>query len=106
MLCRHKKNQKKIITSAWEQWHQGSTLFLFNYVFTSLIVQIMQGVLGEVDFWIFNFLQFAIDGQNNSKTKVENVFFFIFMSSCAEMSFSKKRTRFCRDFPKKSCFWL
>jgi hypothetical protein len=37
-------------------------------------------------FWIFNFLQFAIDGKNNSKTKVEKVFFFIFMSSDAEMS--------------------
>jgi hypothetical protein len=48
--------------------------------------------LGEVDFrifWIFNFLQFAIDGKNNSKTKVEKVFFFIFMSSYAEMSFLK-----------------
>jgi hypothetical protein len=47
--------------------------------------------LGEVDFWIFfwifNFLQFAIDGKNNSKTKVEKVFFFIFMSSYAKMSF-------------------
>jgi hypothetical protein len=45
--------------------------------------------VGEVDFWIFfifNFLQFAIDGKNNSKTKVEKVFFFIFMSSYAEMS--------------------
>jgi hypothetical protein len=29
-------------------------------------------------FCIFNFLQFAIDGTNNSKTKVEKVFFFIF----------------------------
>jgi hypothetical protein len=33
--------------------------------------------VGEVDFWIFwifNFLQFAIDEKNNSKTKVEKVF--------------------------------
>jgi hypothetical protein len=48
--------------------------------------------LGEVDFWIFwifNFLQFAIDGENNPKTKVAKVFFFIFMSSYAEMSFLK-----------------
>jgi hypothetical protein len=36
-----------------------------------------------------NILQFAIDGKNNSKTKVEKVFFFIFMSSYAEMSFYK-----------------
>jgi hypothetical protein len=46
--------------------------------------------VGEVNFWIFwifNFLQFAIDGKNNSKTNVEKVFFFIFMSSYAEMSF-------------------
>jgi hypothetical protein len=46
--------------------------------------------VGEVDFWIFwifNFLQFAIDGKNNSKTKVVKLFFFIFMSSYAEMSF-------------------
>jgi hypothetical protein len=50
--------------------------------------------LGEVDFWIFwifNFLQFAIDWQNNSKTKVEKVVFFIFMSSYAEMSFKNKK---------------
>jgi hypothetical protein len=45
--------------------------------------------LGEVHFWIFNFLQFAIDGKNNSKTKVEKVFFFILMSSYAEMRFLK-----------------
>jgi hypothetical protein len=48
--------------------------------------------VGEVDFWIvwiFNFLQFAIDWISNSKTKVEEVFFFIFMSSYAEMSFLK-----------------
>jgi hypothetical protein len=46
--------------------------------------------VGEVDFWIFwifNFLQFAIDGKNNSKTKVEKV--FIFMSSYAEICFKK-----------------
>jgi hypothetical protein len=40
-------------------------------------------------FLIYNFLQFAIDGKNNSKTKVEKVFFFIFMSSYAEISFLK-----------------
>jgi hypothetical protein len=48
--------------------------------------------VGEVDFWIFwilNFLQFAMDGENNSKTKVEKGIFFIFMSSYAEMSFFK-----------------
>jgi hypothetical protein len=38
-------------------------------------------------FLIFNFLQFAIDGKNNSKTKVEKVFFSIFMSFYVEMSF-------------------
>jgi hypothetical protein len=50
--------------------------------------------VGEVDFWIFwilNFLQFAIDVENNSKTKVEKVFFFIFIS---------------RDFPKNRVFGL
>jgi hypothetical protein len=49
--------------------------------------------VGKVDFWtfwIFNFLQFAIDGKNNSKTKVFYFsLFFIFMSSYAEMSFLK-----------------
>jgi hypothetical protein len=40
-------------------------------------------------FLIYNFLQFAIDGKNNSKTKVDKVVFFIFMSSYAEMSFLK-----------------
>jgi hypothetical protein len=50
--------------------------------------------LGEVDFFIFfifNFLHFAIDGKPNSKTKVEKVFFFIFMSSYAEMSVIKQK---------------
>jgi hypothetical protein len=50
--------------------------------------------LGEVDFWIFfwifKFLQFAIDGENHSKTKVEKVFFFIFMSSYAGMIWGSK----------------
>jgi hypothetical protein len=48
--------------------------------------------VGEVDlwiFWIFNFLQLAIDRKNNSKTKVAKVFFF--MSSYAEMSFLKEK---------------
>jgi hypothetical protein len=49
--------------------------------------------VGEVDFWIFNFLQFAIDGKNNCKTKVEKVFFFCFMSSYAEISFFKSLNR-------------
>jgi hypothetical protein len=39
----------------------------------------------------YNFLQFAVDGKNNSKTKVEKVFFFIFMSFYAEMSFLKQK---------------
>jgi hypothetical protein len=42
-------------------------------------------------FLSYNFLQLAIDGKNNSKTKVEKVFFFIFMSSYAEMSFKKQK---------------
>jgi hypothetical protein len=42
-------------------------------------------------FLSYNFLQFAIDGKNNSKTKVEKVFLFIFMSSYAEMSFLKQK---------------
>jgi hypothetical protein len=42
-------------------------------------------------FLIFNILQFAIDGKNNSKTKEEKVFFFIFMSSYAEMRFLKQK---------------
>jgi hypothetical protein len=40
-----------------------------------------------LDFLFFNFIQFAIDWKNNSKTKVEKVFSFIFMSSYAEMIF-------------------
>jgi hypothetical protein len=47
--------------------------------------------IGEVNFLIFNFLKFAIDWKNNSKTKVEKVFFLIFMSSYAEMSFLKEK---------------
>jgi hypothetical protein len=39
----------------------------------------------------YNFLQFAVDGKNNSKTKVEKVFFFLFMSSYAKMSFFKQK---------------
>jgi hypothetical protein len=43
--------------------------------------------IGGSRFFIFNIQQLAIDGKNNSKTKVEKVFFFIFMSSYAEMGF-------------------
>jgi hypothetical protein len=45
------------------------------------------------NFCIFNYLQLNLDLQKNSKTKVEKPFFFIFMSSYAEMSFwcPKKR---------------
>jgi hypothetical protein len=39
----------------------------------------------------YNFLQFAVGGKNNSKTKVEKAFFFIFMSSYAEMRFLKQK---------------
>jgi hypothetical protein len=51
--------------------------------------------LGDVEFWIFwifNFLQLAIYGKNNSKTKVEKVVFFIVMSSYAEMSFLNQKS--------------
>jgi hypothetical protein len=47
------------------------------------------GVVDFWIFWIFNCLQFAIDGKNNSKTQVEKMFFFIFMSSYEELSFLK-----------------
>jgi hypothetical protein len=50
--------------------------------------------VGEVDFWIFwifNILQLAIYGKNNSKTKVEKVFSFIFMSSYTEMNLLKPK---------------
>jgi hypothetical protein len=52
-------------------------------------------ILGEVDFWIFLDFQFTTvcnswEKQSyNSKTKVQKGFFFIFMSSYAEMSFLK-----------------
>jgi hypothetical protein len=39
----------------------------------------------------YNFLQFAIDGKNNTKTKVEKAFFFIFMSSYAELELKKTK---------------
>jgi hypothetical protein len=42
-------------------------------------------------FLIYNFLQCPIDGKNNSKTKIEKVFFFVFMSSYAEISFFKSK---------------
>jgi hypothetical protein len=44
-------------------------------------VIVIMGLTSKGFFWILNFLQFAIDGKNNSKTKAEKVFFFIFMSS-------------------------
>jgi hypothetical protein len=58
------------------------------------------GSRGESIFWIFNLLQLAIDWQNNFMTKVRKVFFFIFMSSYAEMSFlrDKKITKYSPNF--------
>jgi hypothetical protein len=51
-------------------------------------------------FQSYNFLQFAIDGKNNSETKVEKVFFFIFMSSYEEMNFKKQRKLKIQKNPK------
>jgi hypothetical protein len=49
--------------------------------------------LGEVDFWIFfwifNFLQLAIDWQNNSKAKVEKVIFFTAVANCRKFKIQK-----------------
>jgi hypothetical protein len=41
----------------------------------------------EVDFLDFQYLTTEFGLAKNSKTKVEKVFFFIFLSSCPEMSF-------------------
>jgi hypothetical protein len=57
--------------------------------FSLIVVLKPECGVGGSRFFIYNFLQFAIDGKNNSKTKVEKVFFFIFMPSYAEMSFLK-----------------
>jgi hypothetical protein len=78
-----KKIQSKLLIEA-----DNTILYLTTYSKSNTV----DCRVGEVDFWIFwifNFLQFAIDRKNNYKTKVEKVFFFIFMSSYAEMSFSK-----------------
>jgi hypothetical protein len=54
---------------------------------------------------MFGFLGFSFSYslKNNSKTKVEKVFFFIFMSSYAEMSFFKRKKSLNRV--KKSVYW-
>jgi hypothetical protein len=42
-------------------------------------------------FWIFNFQQFAIDGKNNSKTKVEKgVFLYFHVFLCGNEFFKTK----------------
>jgi hypothetical protein len=51
----------------------------FNFVYTVLYSVYTRGSR----FLSYNFLQFAIDGKNNSKTKVEKVFFSLF--SCLPM---------------------
>jgi hypothetical protein len=45
--------------------------------------------LGEVDFGVSISYSLQLMGKNNSKTKIEKVFYFIFMSSYAEISFLK-----------------
>jgi hypothetical protein len=61
-----------------------------NFTIVSVELKLSFATMNEEHrFLIFKILQFAIDGKNNSKTKVEKVFFFIFMSSYAEMSFLK-----------------
>jgi hypothetical protein len=62
----------------------------------AIFISVLHGRrVGEVGFWIlwfFNFLQFAIDWKNNSKTKVEKFLLsFIFMSSYAEIKFLKEK---------------
>jgi hypothetical protein len=75
------------------QYTRAFLVYGMNLIGNALMYNTLnsQYIVGEVDFFyfffIFNFLQFAVDGKNNSKTKVQKVFFFIFMSSYAEMSF-------------------
>jgi hypothetical protein len=76
-----------ILTNIWCSAPDSNRRFLLG----SGAEHLYTCTLEEVDFWIFNFLHFAIDGKNNSKTKVEKVFFFISMSSYAEMSFLKQK---------------
>jgi hypothetical protein len=52
---------------------------MYNY-YLKMVYSTQWGKSIFVFFWIFNFLLFAIDGENNSKTKVEKVFFFTLIS--------------------------
>jgi hypothetical protein len=62
-------------------FHQG----MFHH--SNIPVHVYSRGVNFLIFWIFNFYQLNLDWQKNSKTKVEEVFFFIFMSSYSEMSF-------------------
>jgi hypothetical protein len=54
--------------------------------------------VGGVDFWIFSFLQLVIDWQNNSKSKDEKVFFFIFYVSLCGNEFLKRKKSLKSNF--------
>jgi hypothetical protein len=63
-----------------------------EFMLRALVQQLITRLLSRGSrFLNYNFLQFAVDGKNNSKTKVEKAFFFIFMSSYAEMRFIKQK---------------
>jgi hypothetical protein len=68
----------------------GYLEWIVRYLYYFVIGNLSLSIRGS-RFLIYNFLQLAIDGKNNSKTKIEKVFFFIFMSSYAEMSFLKSK---------------
>jgi hypothetical protein len=85
--------KKTIILASMSIFYEGPNFFASGRIFLLMVKRFwtwQHCTAGEVDFWIFldfQFPTFAIDGKNNSKTKVKKVFFFIFMSSYAEMSF-------------------
>jgi hypothetical protein len=69
-------------SSKWHLW----MLNIFDCLYALFVI--IWYIRGS-RFLIYNFLQFATDGKNNSKTKLEKVVLFIFMSSYEEMSVLK-----------------
>jgi hypothetical protein len=79
---------RSILMTDFSERSVGITEFSVPNMFKGIVSRDWR--VGEVDFWFTISYSLQLMGRkNNSKTKVEKVFFCIFMSSYAEMSFLK-----------------
>jgi hypothetical protein len=80
-----KKAQK--VSISLSQYRSGPS---FSYLYNWRWLLLVCSIVGEVDFWIFHFLQFAIDWHNNCKKKVFFLYFHVYL--CGNEFLKRKKS--------------